>query len=86
MSFSLIVFNFLWCRSEAMVIYPIDLNKMLAEVCFNGGKPNLFRVWVDVTLKDMNDQLDQINQQLNHKDRRRVEDIGYQRPSINSVE
>jgi len=61
MSFSLIVINFLWCRSEATTNYPVDPYTMLVEICFNGGMPNkLFRVRDDVTLKDMNDQLDEI--------------------------
>jgi len=29
MSFSLIVINFLWCRSEAMNNYPVHTNTML---------------------------------------------------------
>ncbi|KEH34624.1 hypothetical protein MtrunA17_Chr3g0110961 [Medicago truncatula] len=49
------------------------------------GKPNLFRVWIDVTLEDLKDQLDQINKRLNHRDTRRMEDVGYQRPSIDPV-
>ena len=44
-----------------MDIYLVDPNTMLAAVYFNGGKPNLFRVLVDVTLVDLKDQLDQIN-------------------------
>jgi len=85
MSFSLIVFNFLWCRSESMDIYLVDSNTMLAAVCCNGGKSNLFRVRVDVTLTDLKDQLDQINRQLNHRNIRRVDDVGYRQPSINSI-
>jgi len=50
---------------------------MLAAVCFNGGKPNMFRVQINVTLVDLKDQLDQINQQLNHRDTRRVDDLEY---------
>jgi len=66
--------------------YPVDPNTMLAEVCFNGGMHNkLFKVRVNVTSKDLKDQLDQINQQLNHRNTRRVENVGYQRPSIDSV-
>ena len=39
---------------------------MLAEVCFNGGKPNkLYRVQVNVMLKALKDQLNQINRRLN---------------------
>jgi len=48
MNFSLIVFNFLWYRSEAMD------NLFSAQVCFNGGKSNLFKIQDNVTLKDMN--------------------------------
>jgi len=72
MNFSLIVFNFLWCRSEPMDIYPVDSNTMLVAVCFNGGKPNLFKVRVDVTLVDLKDQHNQINQRLNHRNTRKV--------------
>jgi len=77
MSFLLIVFNFLWCRSEPMYIYPVDRNTKLAAVFYNGGKPNLFRVWVDVMLVDLKDHLDQINRRLNHRDTRRVDGVGY---------
>ncbi|RHN67575.1 hypothetical protein MtrunA17_Chr3g0104141 [Medicago truncatula] len=49
-----------------MTNYLVDLNTMLAGVCFNGGKSNkLFRVRVE--------------------DTRRVEDIWYEHPSIDSV-
>jgi len=60
-----------------MNIYQVDPNTMLAAVCFNGGKPNMFRVQINVTLVDLKDQLDQINQQLNHRDTRRVDDLEY---------
>jgi len=50
----------------------VDLNTMLVEVCFNGGKPNkLFKVRLNVTLKYFKDQLDEIIQRLNHVDTRR---------------
>jgi len=49
---------------------------MLAAVYFNGGNSNLFRVWVDVTLVDLKDQLDQINQRLNHRDAKKVDVFG----------
>jgi hypothetical protein len=66
--------------------YVVDPNKMFStKVCFNGGKPNLFMVWDDFTLKDLKNQPDEINQRLNHGDTRRVEDIWYECPSFNSV-
>ena len=65
--------------------YPVDPNTKLAAVCFNGRKPNLFGVWVGVTLVDLKYQLDQINRRLNHRDTRRVDNVGYRRPSVNSV-
>jgi len=73
MSFSFIFFNFLWCIVESTNIYLVDPNTMLATVCFNGGKPNLFKVRVDVALVDLKDQLDQIIRLLNHRDTKRVE-------------
>jgi len=60
----------------------IDMNTKLALVYYNGVKPHLFRVRNDVTLSRLKDQLDQ----LKHKDTRRVYDVDYRRPSINSVE
>jgi len=49
---------------------------MLAEVCYNRGKSNkLFKIWVDVTLKDLKDKLDEIIQQLNHGDTSRKTDV-----------
>ncbi|KEH37630.1 hypothetical protein MTR_2g043540 [Medicago truncatula] len=55
-----------------------DPNTKIAAVYYNGGKPpNLFRICDDVTLSGMKDELDQINRQLNHKDRRRVVDVEY---------
>ena len=86
MSFSLIVINFLWCRYDTMDNYSVYPITMLVEVCFNGGKPNkLYRVQVNVTLKDLKDQLNQINRRLNHRDSKRVEDVEYQCLSIDSV-
>jgi len=55
MNFSLIVFIFLWCRSEAMDIYLVDPNTMLVVVCYNSEKPYMFRVQVDVMLVDLKD-------------------------------
>jgi len=59
---------------------------MLALVYLNDGKPNLFRVRVDVTLVYLKDQLDGINQRINHKDTMKVNGVWYRRPSIDSVE
>ncbi|AES60618.1 40S ribosomal S10-like protein, putative [Medicago truncatula] len=55
-------------------------NLFKAQVRFNGGNPNLFKVRVDVTLKDLKDQLNEINQGLNPGNTRRVEDLQYARP------
>ena len=55
-------------------------NLFKAQVRFNCGNPHLFKVQVDLTLKDLNDQLNEINQGLNPGDTRRVEDIWYARP------
>jgi len=85
MNFLWIVFNFVWCKSEPMDIYPVDPKTILVAVCYNAGNLNLFRVRVDVTLLDLKDQLDQINWRLNHRDTRRVDDVGYRRPSIDSA-
>jgi len=74
MSFSLIV-NFLWCRFET-----ID-NLFSVQVRFNGGNRHLFKVRANVTLKDLKDQLNEINQGLNPGDTRRVEDLQYARPA-----
>jgi len=43
----------------------------------------MFKVrYINVTLKDLNDQLDEINQGLNSGDTRRVEYIWYERPTL----
>jgi len=62
----------------------VDPNTLLADVCFNGGNPNkLFRVWVDDMLKDLKDQLEEINLRLNLGDTRRMKYIWYERSSFN---
>jgi len=48
----------------------------------NGGNPYLFKVQDDVRLKDLKDQLNEINQRLNSGDTRRVEDIQYGCPVL----
>jgi len=50
-------------------------NLFKAQVCLNSGNPHLLKVQVDVTLKDLKDQLNEINQGLNPRDTRRVEDL-----------
>jgi len=74
------LFNFLWCISETMD------NLFKAQVHFNGGNHHLFKVRVDITLKDMKDQLNEINQGLNLGDTRRVEDLQYARPDYLQTE
>ena len=59
-----------------------DPNTKLAAVYYNEGKPNLFGVHIDITLSDLNDQLDQINSCLNHSDTRRVDIVEYYCSSI----
>jgi len=71
-----------------MDTYPINVNTKLVAVYYNTGKPNQFRVDVDVTLSNLKEQLDQINSRINHKDTRtrRMNNFlgwynGQQRPS-----
>lgn len=45
--------NLLWCRSE------ITDNLFNAQVYFKSGNSHLFKVWVDVTLKDLKEQLNE---------------------------
>jgi len=67
-----------------MNIYVVNVNTKLAAMYYNVEKPNLFRVHVDVTLSNMNDQLDQINSRLNHRDTRRINNVQYRHPSVDS--
>jgi hypothetical protein len=68
---------FLWCRSETMA------DSVSVYIHFNGGNPQLFKVgYNNVTLKGLKDQLNEINQGLNLGDTRRVENIWYQRPTL----
>jgi len=77
MSFSLIVFNFLLCRFEAMVGW-IDVH---AE--FNGGEPQRLKVWcLGVTLRGLKDELNEFSQGVNPGDTRRVEYVRYKRPTL----
>ncbi|AES89953.1 40S ribosomal S10-like protein, putative [Medicago truncatula] len=50
-------------------------NLFKARVRFNGRNPHLFKVRVDVTLKNLKDQLNEINQGLNPGDTMRVKDL-----------
>ena len=57
----------------------------LFSVCirFNGGNPRMFKVrYINVTLKDLKDQLYEINQGLNPRDTRRVKYIWYEHPTL----
>jgi hypothetical protein len=49
----------------------------LAAVYYNGGKPNLFRIHIDVTLADLKHQLSQFNGRLHLLDQRRVTGVEY---------
>jgi hypothetical protein len=72
MSFSLIVFNLLLCRFEAMA----DIFDVHAQ--FNGGEPQRLKVWcLGVTLRGLKDQLHEFNQGGNSGHTRRVEYVRY---------
>ena len=65
MSFSLIVFNFLLCRFEAMAGW-IDVHGQ-----FNCGESQRLEVQcLDVTLRGLKDQLNEFNQGVNPRDTR----------------
>ncbi|MCH80629.1 hypothetical protein A2U01_0001399, partial [Trifolium medium] len=65
-----------------MDIYKVRKNTHLVAVCYNNGKPNLFRIHVDVTMADLKHQMDQLNDRLNCRDARRVVSVEYRRLSI----
>lgn len=50
-----------------MNTYSIDMNTKLPAVYYNREKPNLLRVYVDVTLYGLKDQLDQIKSPQRNK-------------------
>ena len=55
------------------------------SVRFNGGNPQMFKVWyINVTLKGLKDQLDEIKQGLNPSDTRRVKSIWYKCPTLDN--
>jgi len=77
MSFSLIAFNFLLCRFEAMA----DMFDVHAQ--FNGGEPQRSKVrWLGVTLRGVKDQVNEFNQGVNPGDTRRVEYVRYKRSTL----
>jgi len=77
MSFSLIVFNFLLCRFEAMAGW-IDVRAQ-----FNGGEPQRLKVrCLGVTLRGLKDQLNEFNQRVNPRDTRRVKYVQYKLPTL----
>jgi len=57
----------------------MDCHLFKAQVRFNRENRHSFKVRVDITLKDMKDQLNEINQGLNSRGTRRVDDIWYAR-------
>jgi len=57
----------------------------LFSVCirFKTGNPHMFKVrYINVMLKGLKDQLDEINHGLNPEDTRRVKYIWYERPTL----
>ncbi|AES93736.1 hypothetical protein MTR_5g006910 [Medicago truncatula] len=55
------------------------MNTKLDAMYYSMGKPNMFRINVDVTLSDLKDQSDWINGRLNHEDTRRMNNVEYRR-------
>jgi len=77
MSFSLIAFNFLLCRFEAMAGW-IDVHAQ-----FNGAEPQRLKVrCLGVTLRGLKDQPSEFNQGVNPRDTRRVKYVWYKRPTL----
>ncbi|KEH23138.1 hypothetical protein MTR_7g066930 [Medicago truncatula] len=67
-----------------MTNYLFFVSTKITAVYYSRGKPNLFRVHVDVTLSNLKDQLDQIKSRLNQRERRRVDNVEYCQSSIDS--
>jgi len=77
MRFSLIVFNFLLCRFEAMAGW-IDVHAQ-----FNSGEPQRLKVQcLGVTLRGLKNQLNEFNQGVNPRDTRRMKYVRYKRPTL----
>jgi len=73
----LIIFNFLLCRFETMVKW-IDVHAQ-----FNGGEHQRLKVQcLGVTLRGLNDELNEFNQGVNLRDTRRVEYVRYKCPTL----
>ena len=50
---------------------------------FNGGEPQRLKVrCLDVTLRDLKDQLNEFNQGVNPRDTRRVQNVRYKCPKL----
>jgi len=59
------------------------INLFSVSIRFNSGNPQMFKVrYINVTLKGLKDQLEEINQGLNPGDTRRVKYIWYERPML----
>jgi pyruvate-formate lyase-activating enzyme len=57
----------------------------LAAVYFGNEAPNMFRIYVDATLVDLKQQLDEVNRCCNNKnDDRTVTSVEYRKPSLRS--
>ena len=79
MSFSLIIFNFLLCRFETMVVM-FDV-----QAQFNSGEPQRLKVrYFGVMLRGINDQLNEFNQGVNPGDTRGVEYVQYKHPTLDN--
>jgi len=77
MSFSLIVFNFLLCRFQAMAGW-IDVHAQ-----FKGEEPQRLKVLcLGVMLRGLKDQLNEFNQGVNPRDIRRVKYVRYKCPTL----
>jgi hypothetical protein len=47
-------------------------NTQIVAIYYNGGKKNLFRIHVNITLGDLKHKLTQLNGRVHHRDQRRV--------------
>jgi len=82
-----VFFFFICCKAHQITMDTsvVDLNIKLAAIYYNEGKSHQLRVHNDITLFRLKNQLDQINRQLNHRDTRRMDDVDYRLPSIDSA-